>query len=85
MDGLIHGNISGVLLYSDTKRNTSVLVLYITNDLDTPFLQKLQKIEKSSFINHVFFIFLFSIIIPNDSPVGFVQNRTNYWNNFMVM
>lgn len=57
MDGLIHGNISGVLLYSDTKRNTSVLVLYITNDLDTPFLQKLQKIEKSSFINHVFFIF----------------------------
>lgn len=46
MDGLIHGNISGVLLYSDIKRNTSVLVLYITNELDIPFLQKLQKIEK---------------------------------------
>lgn len=62
MDGLIHGNISGVLLYSDTKRNTSVLVLYITNDLDTPFLQKLQKIEKSSFINHVF-LFFYSVLL----------------------
>lgn len=62
MDGLIHGNISGVLLYSDIKRNTSVLVLYITNELDTPFLQKLQKIEKSSFINHVFLIF-YSVLL----------------------
>lgn len=62
MDGLIHGNISGVLLYSDIKRNTSVLVLYITNELDTPFLQKLQKIEKVWFHKSCFF-FYYSVLL----------------------